>query len=176
MSTQRLSGGTGIDRRAASLRFHPTQWFGWVFALTLGLWAILAQGEEFRYRYVSLNDKVPPGFAFFGFNAINNKGQVSGTVFNYDDVSCFDEHVVIYDHGVVRVLQPGIGIDINARGTIGGQVVLNSDPNNFMTQAALFLGIRLKLIIPPQPGGIGSSVWKLNDSATALARIARHYP
>src|SRR5215470_4071877 len=107
VNTLKLSGSTGIDRRAAMLHFHPTQWCGWVLALTLGLWAVLAQGEEFRYRYVSLDDKAPPGFAFFlDGTTINDSGQVPGTVYNCDNVSCFDFHVAIYKDGAVTVLQP----------------------------------------------------------------------
>ena len=34
--------------------------FRWALALVLGFWAVFAQGEEFRYRYIDLSDKVPP--------------------------------------------------------------------------------------------------------------------
>jgi hypothetical protein len=47
--------------------FRPSQ-LGWILAMTLGLWAIAAQAQEFRYHYVSLDaEKVglPPGFSFF---------------------------------------------------------------------------------------------------------------
>ena len=36
------------------LRFPP-RWFGWLLALTLGLWAVAAHAQEFRYHYVSLD-------------------------------------------------------------------------------------------------------------------------
>jgi hypothetical protein len=153
----------GIDRRAAMLHFHPTQWCGWVLALTLGLWAVLAQGEEFRYRYVSLNDKAPPGFVFFldGLT-INDSGQVPGTVF-CDNVSCFGSYVAIYKDGAVTVLQPGNGSGlINAGGTIGGR----PDPHN-LTQTALFHGNQVELV-PPQPGAVYSFIIALNDPGTAL--------
>jgi hypothetical protein len=102
--------------------------FAWLLVLTLGLWAVAAQAREFRYHYVSLDDKAPLGFAFFSPSAINNSGRVSGTVFNCDDVSCFDFHVAIYKDGAVTVLQPGEAGPINAGGTIGGFVVLNPIP------------------------------------------------
>jgi len=139
----------------------------WFLALTLGLFAVMAQAERFRYRYVSLDDKAPPGFAFFSPVAINNSGRVAGFVNNCDDVSCFDYHVAIYKDGAVTVLQPGIGGPINAGGTIGGSVVLDPDPFNFITQAALFRGDQVKLI-PPQPGEFTSDVTALNDSGMAL--------
>ena len=34
--------------------FHPSR-FGWILVLTLGLWAVAAQAQEFRYHYVSLD-------------------------------------------------------------------------------------------------------------------------
>lgn len=140
---------------------------GWFLALTLGLFAVMAQAEEFRYRYVSLDDKAPPGFAGFAPGAINNGGQVAGYVFNCDDVSCFDFHVAIYKDGAVTVLQPGTGGSINAGGTIGGTVVLDPDPFNFIEQAALFRSDQVELI-PPQPGEFTSFVTALNDSNMAL--------
>jgi hypothetical protein len=46
-------------------RFHP-RGFGWVLALALGSWAVAAQAQEFRYRYVPLDRvELPPGFDFF---------------------------------------------------------------------------------------------------------------
>jgi hypothetical protein len=134
--------------------------------LTLGLWTVLAQGEEFRYRYVSLDDKAPPGFDFFSPNGINDSGEVSGTVFNCDDVSCFDTHVAIYKDGTVTALQPGNGGPINAGHTIGGSVELNPDPN-LLVQAALFKGNQVELI-PSQPSEIFAGVFALNDSGAAL--------
>jgi hypothetical protein len=137
----------------------------WILAMTLGLWAVAAQAHEFRYHYVSLDaEKVglPPGFSFFP-GGINDSGRVSGTVCDGDG-SCF---VAIYANGAVTILQPGEGLSINARGTIGGFVVLNPDPNNLLTQAALFRGNQVKLI-PPQPGEVFAFVFALNDSGTAL--------
>ena len=47
------------------LRFHPSR-FGWILVLTLGLWAVAVQAQEFRYRYVSLSQvELPPGFSSF---------------------------------------------------------------------------------------------------------------
>jgi hypothetical protein len=136
-------------------------------ALALGLFAVMAQAEGYRYRYVSLDDKAPPGFAFFSPGGINDGGRVSGSVYNCDDVSCFDNHVAIYKDGAVTVLQAGDGGPINAGRTIGGDVVLNPDPNNFMTQAALFRRNQVELVFP-QSGEIFASVFALNDLGTAL--------
>jgi hypothetical protein len=145
------------------LRFYPTQWFGWVLALMLGLLVLPAQGKEFRYRYVPF--KLPPGFDFFSSAAINNRGQVSGTVYKCDDVACFGSVATIYEDGTITVLQPGYGGPINAGGTIGGQV--DVDPVNFTTQAALFRKNTVERI-PPQPGESSSFTVALNDSGTAL--------
>jgi hypothetical protein len=149
-----------LNSRVALLRFSPLQWFGWLLASALALWAVLAQGEEFRYRYVSLNDKVPPEFVFFSPAAINDSGEISGTVYNCDDNKCFNYHVAIYKNGTITVLQPGNGGPINAGGTIGGTVDVD--------QAALFRANKEVERIPRQPGEIKSSVLKLNDSGTAL--------
>lgn len=168
MSTKRLSGSTAIDITSGMLRFYLTQQLSWIFALTLGFWAVLAQGEEFRYRYVSLFDKAPPEFIGFSPSAINDRGLVSGSVFKCDDVSCFDYHVAIYANGAVTVLQPGVGDVINAGGTIGGAVFLNpTDPNDFNPQAALFRGDKVELI-PRLPGELTSRVIKITDSGLAL--------
>ena len=38
----------------------------WILALTLGLFAVMAQAEGFRYRFVSLDQaELPTGFLFF---------------------------------------------------------------------------------------------------------------
>jgi hypothetical protein len=157
---------SGHKEEKFHVTFHPNR-FGWILVLILGLWAVAAQAQEFRYRFVSLADKAPPGFAFFSPAGIKVGGRVSGAVFNCDDVSCFDSHVAIYADGVVTVLQPGDGGPINAGGTIAGDVVLNPDPNNFTTQAALFHENKVKLI-PPQPGELFDFAFALNDSGTVL--------
>lgn len=46
------------------LHLHSSRWFSWVLALTFGLWAVLAQGEEFRYHYVRLDQVELPPTAF----------------------------------------------------------------------------------------------------------------
>src|SRR5262249_33410941 len=115
---------------------HFRSWCGAILALAFGSWTFAVQAQEFRYHYVSLDDKAPPGFAFFNPAGINDSGRVSGTVYNCDDFSCFDNHVAIYENGAVTVRQPGDGGLINAGGTVAGDVVL--DPINFITQAALF--------------------------------------
>jgi hypothetical protein len=133
----------------------------------------MAHAGEFRYRYVSLDDKAPPGFDFFSPGlTINEGGRVVGSVYNCEDdgVTCFDHHVAIYKDGVVTVLQPGTGDRINAGGTIGGTMVLDTDPFNFRTQATLFRGNNQVNPIPPQPGEFMSFIIALNDPGTALVK------
>ena len=52
-----------LDRKTPLVRCYPLQWVSWFLTLMLTLWAVPAQGEEFRYRYVPFG--VPPGFDFF---------------------------------------------------------------------------------------------------------------
>jgi len=122
----------------------------------------VAQANEFRYRYVSLdNPELPPGFTFFFPAAINNSDRVYGTA--CDDDSC---SIAYYRDGVVTVSQArGQANTVNERGTVGGFVVI--DPVNFVVQAALFRGDDVELI-PPQQGEVFSQVNSLNDRGTAL--------
>jgi len=86
------------------LRLHSSR-FGWVLALTLGLWAVLAQGEEFRYRYVSFDQvELPPEFTSFRPAAINNSGRVYGNVCGNLYDLCSDPHIAFYKDGTVTVL------------------------------------------------------------------------
>jgi hypothetical protein len=127
---------------------------------------VLAQGEEFRYRYVSFDDKAPPGFAYFVPTGINNSGKVAGTVYNCDEFFvCSDYHVAVYEKGKVTVLHPGYAGPINSSGTIGGTVDL--DPENYTTQSALFRKQKVELV-PPQPGELTSFLQRLNDPHTVL--------
>src|ERR1051325_12024243 len=133
------------------LCFHPRR-FGWVLALTLGLWAVVAQAQEFHYQYVSLDEvELPSGFIFFSPIAINNSGRIYGTAYECSTTTCDSilPYVAVYADGAVTVLQPGIVNAANEGGAIGGSVLL--DPDNFTTQAALFRGDQVELI-PPQPG------------------------
>jgi hypothetical protein len=143
------------------LRFGPSRW---VLMLTMGLWAIAAQAQEFRYRYVSFDQvKLPPGFTRFFPAAIHNSGRVYGTV--CDDL-CSDPHIAFYQNGTVTARQSvGFTSTVNARGTVGGSVLI--DPTNFFQQAALFRGDQAELIAP-QPGEITGFVIALNDRGTAL--------
>ena len=145
------------------LRVHPSR-FSYALALTLGLWAVLAQGEEFRYRYVSFDQvELPPAFTRFSSVGIHDSGRVYGTV--CDDL-CNDPHIAFYADGAVTVLQSsGFASVVNAGGTVGGAVLV--DPQNFIVQPALFRGDEVELI-PPQPGEVFSQVIALNDPGTAL--------
>jgi hypothetical protein len=142
------------------LRFHPRR-FRWALALTLGLWAVVAQAREYRYHYISLTEvQIPSGFTRFNPTAIDDHGRVYG---NTTGVSV-DSHVAVYDHGVVKVLQPGIVFTINTLGTIGGAI---TDPQTGTLQPALFRGKKVE-IIPLLPGETRLSLLALNDADTAL--------
>src|SRR5207249_8605874 len=114
-------------------RFHPSR-FVWVLALTLGLWALVAQAREHRYHYVSLDQApLPSGFTFFLPAAINDSGRVYGTACDATFNVC---NIAFYADGAVTVLQA-------AGGAVGGFVVI--DPQNFVAQAALFRKTRWSL-------------------------------
>jgi hypothetical protein len=146
-------------------RFHPRR-FGWVLALALGSWAVAARAQEFRYRYVPLDQaKLPPGFDFFDPIALGNGGRIFGTVYPPPDLP-FVPFVAVYENGVVAVLGgPGFAYTASQGGTVGGSVLV--DPVNFIEQAALFHGNRVELI-PRLPGEFTSSVIRLTDSGLAL--------
>jgi hypothetical protein len=146
-------------------------------ALILGLTAALpasatsgqpsSKGEEFHYRYVSLDSACPvsdPSLSFFDPIAIVNSGRMYGNLYTCNDVTCLTQ-VAFCAHGTLTALQPGNARVANKEGTIGGSVLI--DPDNFIEQAALFRGDRVELI-PPQPGELTSFVTALNDSGMAL--------
>lgn len=156
-----------LDRRVSKddkSKILSGMWLGWILALTLGFWALVVQAQEFRYRYVSLDQlELPHGFTSFFPAAIHNSGRVYGTV--CDDL-CSDPHIAIYEDGAVTVLgSSGYASTVNAGGTVGGFVVV--DPQNFIVQAALFRGDEVE-IIPPQPREVVAFVIALNDLGTAL--------
>src|SRR5438034_9311199 len=114
-------------------RFHPSR-FVWVLALTLGLSAVVAQAQEHRYHYVSLDQApLPSGFTFFLPAAINDSGRVYGTACDARFSVC---NIAFYADGAVTVLQA-------AGGAVRGFVVI--DPQNFVAQAALFRKTRWSL-------------------------------
>jgi uncharacterized membrane protein len=138
-------------------------------AVMLVFWLMSAQAEAFsyHYHYVSLNDKLPSG-SYFTATGINDSIQVSGTLNSCDTVGTCSSSVAIYEkNGTMKVLKAGVGGSINKNGTIGGGVIINSDPYNRNYQAALFHKNKVK-IIPLQPGGQSSSVIAFNESDTAL--------
>ena len=75
--------------------------------------------------------------------------------------------VAVYRRGAIAILRRGFATDANAQGVVGGYVVTNADPRNFVTQAALFSGRDLRFIAR-QPGELTSLVRKVTDSGIAL--------
>jgi len=149
------------------LRFHTSR-CGWILVLTLGLWAVVAQSQELRYRYVSLAQvELPSGFLFWFPVAIDDRGRIYGFALTCATATCdsLRSYIAVYADGAVTVRQPGIVYAANARGTIGGSVQI--DPENFIQQAALFHGDQVELV-PPQPGEVTSFVTALNDAGMAL--------
>jgi hypothetical protein len=146
-------------------------------ALILGLTAALpasaipgqssSKGDEFHYRYVSLDDAcrgTDPATTFFFPIALVNSGRIYGQLYTCDDVSCLVQ-VAVCAQGTLTALQTGNAYAANNEGTVGGSVLI--DPVNYIEQAALFRGDQVELI-PPQPGEYTSFVTALNDSGMAL--------
>lgn len=142
-------------------------------SLVLGVLAATAQaGEHFNYRYIRLDDQVPPPpapvvFSNFFATQINDRGQVSGDIAYCDEMTC-QSYVGIYEHGQTKRLQEGISGPLNESGVIGGSVII--DAENFFTQAALFRRTGRVELIPPLPDEVSSEVIALNDKNTALVR------
>lgn len=145
----------GAKVNVASIRFV------WALLL-LGFLIMPSQAEEFRYRYVSLNQGLPPGFLFFDPAVITDSGNIYGTI--YDDLT-FTPYVAAYERGVFTVQSAGVVATANENGTMGGAVVI--DPVNDLKQAALFRDGQVEAV-PPVPGEITSQVIDLNDQGLAL--------
>jgi hypothetical protein len=137
-----------------------------VFALAVGLTAARGYAQEFRYRYVSLDQlTLPSGYATFYPTAIQNGGRVYGTLC---DAACNATALAFFDGGPLTLLPPvppgSFGGPVNARGTVGGSV---TDPATGVVHAALFEGGRVELV-PPQPNEAFAFVLSLNDENAAL--------
>lgn len=120
--------------------------------------------EAFRYRYVSLDAAVPAGYCCFTDPIIIDSGRVYGTVFQTEPET-FAPFVVVYDHGTMSVLNEGWARTANNRGVVGGFEIL--DPDLGTTQAALFVGGRVKRI-PHAHDETTSFVVGLTDSGIAF--------
>src|SRR5262249_53928752 len=126
--------------------------------------AIAGGAPRLRYHYISLNDALPPGVAFFDAFKLTNDGFVYGNATTCDPTSCTSS-IAVYRKGIITVLLPGIGYTANEPGTVGG--TLRADPDQFIEQAALFDG-RCVERIPRLPGELTSHVIRLTDSDIAL--------
>jgi hypothetical protein len=120
--------------------------------------------NQYRYHYVSLSAALPEGFDFIDALRINDNGDIFFTAYKCNDVTCLPT-VARYANGATSLLHEGFANAANARGTLGGGVVL--DPIQGTTQAALFDG-RSVIPIPPLPGQLASDVLRLTDSGIAL--------
>lgn len=155
-------GSKGIGN--SWLRFNSTQRPRWFMALMLSLWAIIGQAQDYRYHFISFSaDLLPPGFVEYLFPmCIDDSGRVYGHVYD----TSFVPHVAVYENGAVTVFKPGLVTSVNARGTVGGNII---NPQTGNIQAALFRGNQVKKI-PYLPGEINTSVISINDYGTALIR------
>lgn len=136
--------------------------FGWLLAVIFGLWAALAQGEEFRYRYVALDQiELPPGHTSFFPSAINNNGLIVGSV--CDDEFCENSSRAFYKDGDLIVTEPGAATVVNSGGTVGGSVLLDTQ----IYAPALIRKNKVELI-PQQPGEAFEFFLSLNDRGEAL--------
>ena len=97
------------------LRTHLNRFCG-ILVLVLGLWTGMAHAQEFRYRYVSLNQaQFPSGFTIFFPVAINDSGRVYGTA--CDDF-CADPRLAFFKDGIVTVLEASGSVNaVNSGGT-----------------------------------------------------------
>jgi hypothetical protein len=137
-----------------------------VFALGVGLTGARGYAQEFRYRYVSLDQlTLPSGYTGFFPAAIQNGGHVYGTLC---DAACNATALAFFDDGRLTLLPPvppgSFGGPVNAQGTIGGSV---TDPATGVVHAALFERGRVELV-PPQPKEAFAFVLSLNDDNVAL--------
>jgi len=124
--------------------------------------ATAARADEFRYHYVSFTEvALPSGFVEFIPTAIDDSGRVYGAAW---DTIFAEPHVAVYTDGAVAVLQSGIPVVANARGTAGGYVI---NPGTGKLQAALFHGTTTQLI-PLLPGEVQTYVVSLSDSDSVL--------
>ena len=135
------------------------------FMLALGLMTVPGYAQEFRYRYVSLDQlTLPTGYNTFHPTGIRNGGRVYGTLC---DATCTATALAFFDDGGLTLLPPvppSFSGPVNARGTIGGSV---TDPTTGVVHAALFKGKRVE-IVPPQPNEAFAFVLSLNADDVAL--------
>lgn len=120
-----------------------------------------------EYRYVGINEAVPPGFLFDAFSTIGitHNSRVYSSVFNESEES---PYVAVFKRETITILEKSKGIfatAISRDGMVGGFIL--TDPENFITQAALFDGKEI-IVIPPIPESIFSSVIAVNDRNQAL--------
>lgn len=162
------SGHAKIGRVHVNRLLHALAWSFVLMLLSPG--AQSHDNKQLQYCYVSLDAVVPPGFSFFFPVAIQSNGRVYGNVCDDNDVDCIYPRIAVYANGKLTPLNAsGVVNTVNAAGTIGGYVVIDPDPDNYATQAALFRNKRVELI-PLVAGEMFPEVFALNDRGTALVR------
>lgn len=152
----------------------PVRGFGRIAALAVLLWCALAgcatdgggrDRPSPRYRFVSLDQALPPGFDFF-----SSPMKVSDQRRVYLNALACTSFCTI----AIATVQDGVGkilhrnaqfFDVNRNGLIGGSVVL--DPEQFIEQAALFKDGAVTRL-PRMPGETSSWVRRVSDSGKAL--------
>lgn len=123
-----------------------------------------------QYRYNNIAEATPPDILVFAPTSLKNDDKVYGTAYTefFDGPPFFTSFAAVFEDGAVTMLQNSKGFSVNsanARGTLGGGVVTDSE--NLFTQAALFYDNKIHLI-PRLPGEISSQVILLNDRGVAM--------
>jgi hypothetical protein len=142
--------------------------------------AFAGTAEQPRYRYVPLNEQLPPEFidsysGLYPFK-VNNKGVVYGTGFAYGDPVNFTDPcwaVLEWRDGALEVIYRGLFLahTANEFGLIGGGVF---DFETYTEKAALLYRGRLTML--DHPGESSSYVARVTNTAIALVRSETYEP
>jgi hypothetical protein len=126
-----------------------------------------AQSRPYAYRYVSLEEALPPGVSSGGWFGLSDDGRVFGSGATCDELGCTDEVVFAYDGVTTEILYRGVqGAMVNRTGTvIAGTVV--TDWQTFSFQPVIMKDGSID-IVPALPGQLQSWVMGLTDAGAAL--------